>query len=158
MRTAMQDVAKQFQSSLSALFGGSASEPEKEVRRNPLSSQPILAVLMEKGFSPRNISDGKYEQEVTMTLSFKNKTSKEIRAFDGYLEYTDLLDNEIVKSRVEINESIATDSSLTWVGALEYNQFNDSHERFRSEPKENLKLSFHTGKILFADGTTRKYE
>ena len=158
MRTAMQDAVKEFQTGMSAAFGGSESREKKEEPKTPIDEQPILASLVKKGFSPKDIYNGKYEEEVTITVSFDNKTGKDIRAFDGVLEFTDLLGNRILGSRVEINEPIASGSALSWEGALEYNQFMNDHERLRSEPKENLKIAFHAGKILFADGTTKEYE
>ena len=158
MRTAMQDAVKEFQTGLSAAFGGGEPQEKREEPKTPVTEQPIVAVLVKKGFSPKDIYNGKFDEEVTITVSFDNKTGKEIRAFDGVLEFTDLLDNRIIGSRVEINESIAPGSALSWEGALDYNQFMNDHERLRSEPKENLKVVFHTGKILFADGTTKQYE
>lgn len=158
MRTAMQDAVKEFQTGLSAAFGGGEPQEKKEEPATPVNEQPIVASLVKKGFSPKDIYNGKYEEEVTISVNFENKTGKEIRAFDGVLEFTDLLDNRIIGSRIEINESIAPDSALSWEGALEYNQFMNEHERLRSEPKDNLKVAFHAGKVLFADGTTKEYE
>jgi hypothetical protein len=159
MRTAMQDAVKELQTGLSAAFGGGEpQEKKREEPRAPVDQQPIIANLVKKGFSPKDIYNNKYDEEVTITVSFDNKTGKEIRAFDGVLEFTDLLDNRIIGSRVEINEPIAPGAALSWEGALEYNQFMNEHERLRSEPKDNLKIIFHAGKILFADGTTKEYE
>jgi len=158
MRTGMQDAVKEFQTGLSAAFGGGGPQKQKNEPKTPVSEQPIIAGLIKKGFSPNDIYNGKYEEEVTIAVNFDNKTGKAIRAFDGVLEFTDLLDNRIIASRVEINEPIASGSSLSWEGALKYNQFMNAHKRLRLEPKENLKVAFHAGKILFADGTTKEYE
>ncbi len=157
MRSAMQDAVKEFQSGLSAALGGGPQTKPEEPATAP-KDQPIVANLVKKGFSPKDIHNGKFDEEVTMTVTFGNETGKAIRAFDGVLEFTDLLGNRIIASRVEINEPIAQDASLSWKGALDYNQFMDYHKRLRSEPKENLKIRFHAGKVLFADGTTKEYE
>ena len=158
MRTAMQDAVKEFQIGLSEAFGGGERQNTREEPKTPAKDQPIVVSLIKKGFSPKDIYNGKYDEGVTITVSFDNRTGKEIRAFDGVLQFTDLLDNRIIGSRVEINESIAVGSALNWEGLLDYNHFMSEHQRLRSEPKENLKISFHVGKILFTDGTTKEYE
>lgn len=158
MRTAMQDAVKEFQTGLAAAFGGGAPQEGAAEPATPVSEQPIFAALSKKGFSPKDIYNGKYEEEITMTVEFENKTGKQIRAFDGVLMFTDLLDNQIIGSRIEINESIAPGAVLSWEGSLEYNQFMNDHTRLRSEPKENLKVAFHAGKVLFSDGTIKEYE
>lgn len=154
MRSALQEM----QTGLASAPGGGTSQPAEEEIKTPTEEQPITANLVKKGFSPKDIHNGKFEEEVTITVGFDNKTGKAIRAFDGVLEFTDLLGNRIIGSRIEINEPIAQGSSLSWDGALEYNQFMNNHKRLRSEPKENLKVAFHAGKILFADGTTKEYD
>jgi hypothetical protein len=82
---------------------------------------------------------------------------KAIRAFDGVLAFTDLLDNKILGAKVEINQPIAVDSTLKWEGQLDYNQFVSSHQRLRSEDQSNLRLIFAVGKILFSDGAIKRY-
>jgi hypothetical protein len=120
-------------------------------------AQPLTVALTKKGFSPEDIQNGVYEADITFTLQFKNSTNKDIRAFDGLITFTDLLGNTILASKVEINERVAKGQTLEWPGAIEYNQFKDSHQRLRSEPRENLKVSFLAHKVLFADGTTKEY-
>lgn len=160
MRSVMQDAAKAMQTSLSAAFGGTDQNkaPQKEVAKLPPAEQPLVASLLKKGFSPKDLDNNKFEEDITMTVNFENKTGKNIRAFDGVLVFTDLLDNKILSSRIELNKRIAQGSSLSWDGALEYNQFMSSHQRLRSEPIENLKVSFQTHKVLFEDGTSKDYE
>lgn len=158
MRTAMQDAVKELQTGLSTALGGGESGENRGERKKPIGEQPVIASLVKKGFSPKDIHNGKFDEEITISIIFDNKTGKEIRAFDGVLEFTDLLDNRIFGSRVEINESIAPGGALSWEGALDYNQFMNDHERLRSEPRENLKIAFHADKILFTDGTTKEYE
>ena len=158
MRSAMQDAVKTMQEGISSAFGGNAGTPPEPKKQQKAEDQPIVATLLKKGFSPSDIHNGKFEEQVTMTVSFSNKTGKEIRAFDGTLEFTDLLGNTVIASRVEINEPIALNGTYDWEGSLEYNQFMNDHERLRSESKENLKAVMHVGKVLFSDGTTKEYE
>lgn len=104
-----------------------------------------------------DLQAGVSDDEVTFTLLFKNQTGKGIRAFDGFIEFTDLLGNSIITSKLEINERIAKSSTLSWDGGLRYNQFMADHQRLRSEGQENLKISFTPNKILYDDGTTQDF-
>ena len=158
MRSAMQDAVKEFQSGMASALGGGPASPEPEPeKQEPARDQPVSAALVKKGFSPKDIYNDKFDDEITLSVMFNNKTGKEIRAFDGTLTFTDLLGNEIISSGVAINEKIPAGGSLPWDGSLEYNQFIDRHERFAAEPQENLKMTFTTGKVLFADGSTKEY-
>jgi len=160
IRSTMQHALTEMQSGLAGVPGNSA--PAQIPARTPPpqqvpTKQPLTASLLKKGFDPSDPQNGDFESDVTFTLQFANKTGKNIRAFDGVVSFTDLLGNEILGSKVEINERIPAGQTFDWAGALKYNQFIDSHQRLRSEPMENLKVSFATGKILFEDGTTKDY-
>lgn len=156
IRSTMHDAAAQIQSSVAGVTSAPAEAPATAPAEKP-EEQPIAVSLEKKGFKSKDIYNHDFEDDITFTLRFANNTEKEIRAFDGIVVFTDLLDNRILGLKTEINERIAKGQTLTWPGALEYNQFIDSHQRLRSEPKENLKVSFLTGKILFADGTSKDY-
>jgi hypothetical protein len=120
MRTAMQDAFNELQSGLSTALGGGKDTPTpKQVPETP-TKQPLTVTLIKKGFIPKNIHHGKFDEELTFTLTFENKAGKDIRAFDGLLEFTDLLDNRIVVSKIEINERVGQDGVLSWEGALDY--------------------------------------
>lgn len=160
MRSAMQDVVKEMQSGFASVLGDNTEQKSEEnkTEKTHVKDQPLTVEILKKGFSPKDLDNRKFEEEVTFALNFINKTGKDIRAFDGVVEFTDLLGNRIIASRVEINERVVQGGSLNWDGALEYNQFMNDHERLRSEPIENLKVSFHVNKILFADNTMKEYE
>ena len=159
MRTVMQDTVKKMQAGFGAALGETNDPPQRPTSpAAKTEDQPLVVALLKKDFSPKDIHNGKYEADVTFTIQFSNETKSDIRAFDGILEFTDLLGNSIIASKVEINERVVAGQTLAWDGALEYNQFMDDHQRLRSEPMENLKISFRTHKVLFADGTTTNYE
>lgn len=160
IRSTMQHALTDMQSGLAVAPDNSAPA---EIPASTPPSQPapaersLTASLLKKGFDPSDPQNGDFESDITFTLQFANETGKNIRAFDGVVSFTDLLGNEILGSKVEINDRIKADQILDWAGALKYNQFMDSHQRLRSEPMENLKVSFVTHKILFEDGTTKEY-
>jgi hypothetical protein len=91
-------------------------------------------------------------------LTFTNLLNQEIRAFDGVLTFTDLLDNIVLRVNLAVNDPIAFGDSIAWNGELEFNQFFDTHQRLKSADVDNLKVVFDTRKILFEDGSTSEYQ
>jgi len=98
------------------------------------------------------------EEAITFKVRFDNRTGKDVRAFEGRLTFLDLLDNDILGSRLAINDPIKAGATMDWEGKLDYNQFMNDHERLRNESLENLKTRFIVTKVLFADGTSQKFE
>jgi tRNA(Phe) wybutosine-synthesizing methylase Tyw3 len=118
---------------------------------------PLQVALVSKGFKASNIQARDFEDKITIEIAITNVLDKDIRAFDGVLTFTDLLDNAIFSSKIAINEPLKAGSVLSWKGEIKYNQFIDTHQRLRNEQQKNLKIRFTTRKILFADGTSKEY-
>lgn len=145
---------------LGSIFGGrseaSSAAPTKPVASEPKAApreSPITLRLVSKGFY-----EGKYGQdEITTAFEFANRTAADIRAFDGKIVVTDLLGNEIMQIGIAINELVKQGQTLEWKGSIDYNQFKSSHQRFRSEPQENLKVSFVVEKVLYSDGRLEEF-
>jgi hypothetical protein len=163
MRAAIQSAAEQVKHELSSAFGKPAStstqpRPGEAPTPKPTTEPtPISVALLKKGFHDKNIMASDYQDTITFAVSFSNRTGKDIRAFDGVLAFTDLLDNQILNAKVEINQPVSAGSTLKWDGQLDYNQFMSAHQRLRTEDQSNLKLAFTVRKVLFSDGTVRQY-
>ncbi|VIO73312.1 hypothetical protein CI1B_49170 [Bradyrhizobium ivorense] len=114
---------------------------------------PFRVSLTRKGFKNSDPTNRDFEDDITFSLVIENIGQRNIRAFDGTLTFTDLLDNEIYSSLLAINEPVAAGTTLVWNGRLKYNQFMDAHQRLRSASFENLKIKFIPRKLLFADGS-----
>lgn len=162
MRTAMTDAALEFKKTMGEVFSGGLlpKEPEKKIPAKapekivkPEAPPPITAVLVKKGFF-----DGEYGQdEITFTVQFTNSTGKNVRAFDGVLRFTDLLDNEIMAAKLAVNDPVQSHGIHDWKGSIDYNQFMDKHQRLKSAEQQNLKIDFTLRKILFEDGEVKEF-
>lgn len=124
------------------------------VRKEPA---PLEVRLVSKGFKDKNIQASDFEADITIALAIKNIMDKDIRAFDGILSFTDLLDNEIYSSKLAINDPVKSGSTLNWNGSVKYNQFMETHQRLRNAQQDNLKIRFVPRKVLFVDGSTKEY-
>jgi hypothetical protein len=162
MRSALQSAAGEIQKGFASSFGSNLSAPGSEKPKPPSTSKPkepglLEIALITKGFKASDPMAHDYEDDITFTLSVKSLGNKDIRAFDGTLYFTDLLDNLIMSSSLAINDPVGSAATLMWKGAIRYNQFIDRHQRLRNAEQANTKISFDPTKILFQDGTTKEY-
>lgn len=169
LRTAFQSAVGDFRKDLAGLGSVSASAPQETAAKAagaaagptpapaPKAPMPVAIALINKGFKPSNPGAGDFEDDITLALSIKNLTGRNIRALDGTVNFTDLLDNEIMRMSLAINDPIAAAATLTWDGGINYNQFIDADQRLRAAQQQDLKINFVPNKILFADGSIKKY-
>jgi hypothetical protein len=118
---------------------------------------PVTISLLSKRFRPSDLQAGNYQSALLLDLTITNQASKAIRAFDGILTITDLLDNDIFSAKLAINQSLGIASSLKWAASIDYNQFKSEHRELRNQDQSNLKTKFVIRKVLFADGSTKEY-
>lgn len=158
LRQTFQAAAEGVTKSFGAALGGKETEQKKESPlAKPKEPAPLSVTLNRKSFREANYSAG-VQDAITFAVTFNNLTGKDIRAFDGTLTFTDLLENQILSAGLAINDPVSSGSQLEWSGELAYNQFIDRHQRLRNEDFQNLKIRFYTKKILFSDGSVKEFE
>ena len=153
-----QEMQKNLPSGLAIPSSPETTEFKTQTPSPSVEDIPLTVNLLEKGFQESDYQAGIIRESITISVSFENHSDRDIRAFDGVLVFNDLLDNRVFASSLAINELVQKNSELKWNGKIDYNQFIDSHQRFRNENQENLKVSFILRKILFADGTTNEFK
>ena len=137
IRSAVETGIKGIQQSLKSGIDYQSSEGKDQAKIKKPSEPAVFKVsLLEKNFREANYSTG-ISNAITFAVSFQNLMGKDIRAFDGSLQFTDLLDNTILKAGLAVNDPVDASSTLKWKGELDYNQFRDSHKRLRNA---NLKI------------------
>jgi hypothetical protein len=161
IRQTFQAAAEGVKRSVGAALSGSimSSEPDKKEAPSPKLKEPapFSIALNKKSFQAADYRAG-IQAAITFALTFDNLTSKDIRAFEGVLTFTDLLDNTILSAKLAINDPVSSGSQLNWSGQLDYNQFMDKHQRLKNQEFQNLKIRFDTKKILFSDSSIKEYE
>lgn len=151
IRSAFQDSFK----GLAGIFSGKPDAPKPADRpAKPVNlPSPITVSLISKGFVKGEYGDDK----ITLDLLFVNSTGSAVRAFDGVVEFTDLLGNEVLSSKIAINDPVAVGAKLSWQGTINFNQFIQRHKDFANAEQQNIKANFRLTKVLFADGTMKTY-
>ena len=159
-------LAKMLSAGVSESTTSVPSQKEQKVQMVPMAKpapprpapSPIHITLRKKSFKDSNIHAGDFQDAILIELEIRNDSDKDVRAFDGVLMFTDLLDNKINATKLAINNLIGAHGTVTWNGQMNYNQFDDEDRRLRSAEMANMKTVFRSRKVLFADGTTTDYE
>jgi hypothetical protein len=146
------------QNILSNLKQPALSPSQKTEEVSLAGASPVSVTLLDKNFEAMDFKKNSYQDRINFTLAIKNISGKDIRAFDGTLKFTDLLDNRIIASKLEINDPIKNGDTFSWSGSMSYNPFMEDDKRFRVADRENIKLIFVPRKTLFADGTVKAYD
>jgi len=121
---------------------------EEEAKRQRLGSALTVA-MYKKGYQEYD-----YQEYITYSLAFENKTDKEIRALKGKLTINDLFDTKIKSISLTIDERITSKGTHKGTYTTDYNQFKDEDVRLKSKDLDDLKVVWTPEKIIFSDGTT----
>jgi hypothetical protein len=135
------------------------AKPKVAATESPKTEEPspVELIFRSKRFKPADYRASDFEAAIIFELSIVNQSTKPIRAFDGTLTFTDLLDNEILSTKLAINDPVNAGLTKNWTGRIKYNQFIDNHNRLKNEDFSNLKTKFAIRKVLFADGSVSDY-
>lgn len=123
------------------------AKKEEEEKRQRLGSALTVA-LYDKGYKKQD-----YEDYLTYSLAFENKTDKDIRAFKGSISINDLFDTEIKSINLTIDDIIKSNQTFKATYTTDYNQFRDEDKRLKSKNLTDLKVVWTPEKIIFTDGT-----
>jgi hypothetical protein len=140
------DEAKDYKSEQEAL--AEKAKLEEEEKRQRLSSALTVA-MYDKGYEEYD-----YQDYLTYSLAFNNKTAKDIRAFKGSISIQDLFNTEIKSINLTIDDPIKAGETFKGTYTTEYNQFKDEDSRLKNKDMDDLKIVWTPEKIIFTDGTT----
>ena len=124
------------------------TKKEEEEKRQRLGSALTVA-LYDKGYKKYD-----YEDYLTYSIAFENKTDKTIRAFKGSISINDLFDTEIKSINLTIDDPIEAHQTFKSTYTTDYNQFKDEDKRLKAKKMADLKVVWTPEKIIFGDGTT----
>jgi hypothetical protein len=113
----------------------------------------LSVVLVEKGFLPSNYRVSRYEDYLTFTFAYENKSPDDLRGFEGTMRFLDLFGDTITTFRLKVDDPLAAGARRRDSGrTIDYNQFDDEHIALRSTDLANLKVLWEPETLIFADG------
>lgn len=125
-----------------------AEAKAKEDARSAELRKAINLTVIEKGFVHVD-----YEDYITIKVAYENTSGKDIRAFEGKVQFTDLFGKEIYESGLTISDPIKGSEKKIWRGNIRYNQFIDSQKSLRVTELSDMKVIWKPSNILFVDGS-----
>jgi Sec-independent protein translocase protein TatA len=120
----------------------------KEEARIAELRKAVTLTVADKGFYKAD-----YEEFITIKVAYENTSGKDIRAFTGKIQFTDLFGKEIFESGVTISNPVKAGARGNWDGSIKYNQFIDHHKALRFADLNDMKIVWKPSSILFADGS-----
>jgi hypothetical protein len=138
---------------------GAGSPPKSSPAPEPEDENVKLLSLLDvrvsgKKLLPENYEAGRYHAEVELTCQGKNNSDRRVRAYQGSLEVTDILGNQIISLSLTNESPLGAHETGRFTRYWEINQFIDSNTRFATADFENLRFVWTPEKVIFTDGTT----
>ena len=113
----------------------------------------VELTVYDKGFVPSSPMAGRFGDEVTIKCAYQNRSTKDIRAFRGNVQFTDLFGSVIFTSQVTISDPVAAGTKGDWAGVIQYNQFLRPHQQLRNTELKDMKSVWVPNSVIFSDGS-----
>lgn len=127
-------------------------ELAEKVKQNEEKKRERLGLALTVALYEKGYQEYDYQEYITYSLAFENKTDKEIRALKGTLTINDLFDSEIKSISLTIDERISSKATHKGVYTTDFNQFKDEDVRLKNKSLDDLKVVWTPEKIIFSDG------
>src|SRR6266508_63251 len=95
---------------------------------NVLNKQ-IFITLLNKNFHKADYSAGDSGDRIDFSFQLTNHLEKDIRAFTGVVVFKDLFERVILRMGITDERGIRSGGTSQWKGGMEYNQFEEEHNR-----------------------------
>lgn len=119
---------------------------EEELKRERL--EPLLTVkLLEKKFSSSGSKD-----QFTYTVSFQNTSPNNFKMILGSISLNDLLDKEIKRINIVVDEELKANSVITKTFTADYDNNSENDKRIRTKDLTDIRVEWNPDKIIFANG------
>ena len=111
--------------------------------------------LVNKEFIPSNYRAGRYQDYVQITCNVKNNYTEAMSGLKGSLVINNSFGDHIFTITMTVEEAIPANSTVEWVGSMEYNQFMSEHKALANAELGKIKTVWipeayilHTGEVI----------
>ncbi len=116
-------------------------------------SELLTVALIGKRYVPHDYGSGNVSDSIVIDLAFQNKGNKDIAGVKGKTVFKDIFGDVIKIVNLSYDDGIPAGKSVTWVGRLDYNQFEQNDIKLGAVDMAKLQFSFEPETVIFADGT-----
>lgn len=123
---------------------------EEERRRKEISlkiSESITFALTKKGYSEYN-----YQDYITYTFTFENKSNKDILGVKGSVTFYDIFDEKIKSLSLSYDNGIKSGKTVNYRAQTDYNQFMSDDKKLKDTELNKLKVVWEPEQLIFTDG------
>ena len=123
---------------------------EEEKRRKEIAlkiAESLTFALTKKGFSEYN-----YQEYITYTFTFKNKTDRDIAGVKGRVTFYDMFDEEITSLRLSYDDGVKAGQTVNYRAQTDYNQFISEDTKLKNTSLDKLKTVWEPEQLIFNDG------
>lgn len=128
------------------------SEQKNEEEYNRQKFARLLKVsLPEKGFSKIDNKD-----HLTYTVVFTNTSGRDIETVIGNITINDLLDNEIKKIDILLDQPLKTGATFKKIFAVAYDHANENDQRIRMKDLVDMRVEWNPQQVVFEKAKTER--
>ncbi len=123
---------------------------EEERRRKEIYlkiSESITFALTKKGYSEYN-----YQDYITYTFTFENKSNKDILGVKGSVTFYDIFDEKIKSLSLSYDNGIESGKIVNYRAQTDYNQFISDDKKLKDTELNKLKVVWEPEQLIFSDG------
>lgn len=123
---------------------------EEEKRKKEISlkiSESLTFAVTKKGFSEYN-----YQEYITYTFTFKNKTERDILGVKGKVTFYDMFDEKISSLNLSYDDGIKGGKTINYRAQTDYNQFMSEDTKLKNTELNKLKVVWEPEQLIFSDG------
>ncbi len=129
---------------------------EAAARKEGAEAQLRSAVtfrLTDKGFQPKDVPAGRYEDLFLVRAEYENTSGKDLRSFAGTINLRDENGNIVLSGKVHPAEPLPAGGKGTWKAQKPYDQFSPDDEKLKTSNMARVRVEWVPRSIVFADGT-----
>jgi len=119
---------------------------------------PVKQIPIQLQVIGKTQQEGKYQQQyVELEVRMHNSSSRDVRAFTGYIRVNDLFDKSVILLKAERTEPIVAGKSTDDKWSYSYNQFIPRESKLYHDNFEDLKFSFELDEVIYVDNGREKF-
>jgi hypothetical protein len=126
---------------------------KRQLEATKVMNEAVTVTLMKLRFVPSDYEEGRYSDCFEVRVGFSNNTNKDIIGVKGTVVLDDVFGDKIKRIGISDDDGIKTNSTKTYSGTMNYNQFKDEDVKLRSTSFDKIKFNWEPETYLFGDGT-----
>ena len=123
---------------------------EEKKRRKEIAlkiSESLTFALTKKGFAEYS-----YQEYITYTFTFKNKTDRDIAGVKGTVTFYDMFDEKIRGLDLSYDKGIKAGKTINYKAQTSFNQFLSEDKKLNNTELSKIKVTWEPEQLIFSDG------